>query len=71
MGGGEGVEGLYGSINRSGMQKVVDCLREHCGLDASSRMVDIGAGLGRCCRVRQCPALLLLMSCFHKRCSLL
>eukprot|EP00887_Chlorella_sp_A99_P002183 scaffold21.g2183.t1 len=47
LGGGEGVEGLYGSINRSGMQKVVESLRAHCGLDSSSHLVDIGAGLGR------------------------
>lgn len=41
------MEGLYGSINRSGMQKIVDCMRASCGLDGSSHLVDIGAGLGR------------------------
>ena len=47
LGGGEGVEGLYGSVNRSGMHKVLECFRARCGLDAGSRLVDIGAGLGR------------------------
>jgi hypothetical protein len=47
LGGGEGVEGLYGSIKKSGMDKVLGCMRDKCGLDASSVLVDIGAGLGR------------------------
>lgn len=47
LGGGEGVEGLYGSVTKGGMQKVIASLRDKCGLDASSRLVDIGAGLGR------------------------
>ncbi|KAK9826092.1 hypothetical protein WJX81_001533 [Elliptochloris bilobata] len=47
LGGGEGIEGLYGSVTRTGMQKVLDCLAAHCGLGASSYLVDIGAGLGR------------------------
>ena len=47
LGGGEGVEGLYGSITRSGMQKVLDCLSAKCGLASNSHFVDIGAGLGR------------------------
>ena len=41
------MEGLYGSITRSGMQKVLDCLSDKCGLASSSHFVDIGAGLGR------------------------
>lgn len=47
LGGGEGVEGLYGSITRSGMQKVVAALQSECGLNRDSCLVDIGAGLGR------------------------
>ncbi|KAK9829586.1 hypothetical protein WJX72_006653 [[Myrmecia] bisecta] len=47
LGGGEGVEGLYGSIKRTGMQKVLDCLAQQCSMDSSSCLVDIGAGLGR------------------------
>ncbi|KAI7841649.1 hypothetical protein COHA_004669 [Chlorella ohadii] len=47
LGGGEGVEGLYGSIKRSGMDKVLECMRARCGLDGTSVMVDVGAGLGR------------------------
>ena len=47
LGGGEGIEGLYGSLTRTGMQKVLHSLSKSCGLDKSSRLVDIGAGLGR------------------------
>jgi hypothetical protein len=42
------VEGLYGSVNKGGMQKIINVLRDKCGLDGTSRLVDIGAGLGRC-----------------------
>lgn len=47
LGGGEGVEGLYGSITCSGMQKIVAALQAHCRLGTSSCLVDVGAGLGR------------------------
>ena len=47
LGGGEGIEGLYGSLTRTGMQKVLHSLSKSCGLDHTSRLVDIGAGLGR------------------------
>lgn len=42
------MEGLYGSIKRSGMDKVLACLGDKCGLDGRSVLVDVGAGLGRC-----------------------
>ena len=47
LGGGEGIEGLYGSITRSGMQKILDCLATSCFLTKESHIVDVGAGLGR------------------------
>ncbi len=47
LGGGEGIEGLYGSLTRTGMQKVLHSLTKSCRLDQTSRLVDIGAGLGR------------------------
>lgn len=47
LGGGEGVEGLYGSIKKSGMDRVLECMGRECGLDARSVLVDVGAGLGR------------------------
>lgn len=47
LGGGEGVEGLYGSITQMGMSKVLDALKESCGLDSKSVFIDIGAGIGR------------------------
>jgi hypothetical protein len=47
LGGGEGIEGIYGSITATGMHKVLECMRHNCGLSKSSTLVDIGAGLGR------------------------
>jgi hypothetical protein len=47
MGGGEGTVGVYGSIARPGMQKVLDALRCHTGMSGSSILVDVGSGLGR------------------------
>ena len=47
LGGGEGIEGLYGSLTRTGMQRILDSLTLHCGLGSDSRLVDIGAGLCR------------------------
>ena len=47
LGGGEGVEGVYGSITRTGTAQVLDALRTHAGLDAGSVLLDVGSGLGR------------------------
>ncbi|KAF8056137.1 hypothetical protein HT031_006488 [Scenedesmus sp. PABB004] len=47
LGGGEGVEGIYGSITATGMHKVLECMRHNCGLGRTSALVDVGAGLGR------------------------
>ena len=47
IGGGEGVEGLYGSISRTGMARVLAAMAAHCDLKRSSCLVDVGAGLGR------------------------
>ena len=47
IGGGEGVEGLYGSISRTGMARVLAAMAAHCDLGRSSCLVDVGAGLGR------------------------
>ena len=30
------------------MQRILDCLHHNCGLGTNSRLVDVGAGLGRC-----------------------
>lgn len=51
LGGGEGVEGLYGSITCSGMQRIVAALETHCRMGAGSCLVDVGAGLGRYCAI--------------------
>jgi hypothetical protein len=47
LAGGEGIQGIYGSISSSGMQKIFDSMNEHCGFDNASRLLDIGSGLGR------------------------
>lgn len=48
LGGGEGIEGLYGSLTRTGMGRVLDALASHCGgLGPATHLVDVGAGLGR------------------------
>ena len=47
LGGGEGVEGIYGTITKMGMEKIFASLKSHCGLSNVSVVVDIGAGLGR------------------------
>lgn len=47
LGGGEGIEGLYGSLKRMSMQTVLDLMVAKCGLSSKSHLVDVGAGLGR------------------------
>lgn len=47
VGGGEGLEGVYGSITRAGMTRVLETLQQHAQLDEDSVMLDIGSGLGR------------------------
>jgi hypothetical protein len=47
LGGGEGVEGIYGSITQKGTQRILTSLHHNCGLGPDSVLVDIGAGLGR------------------------
>lgn len=47
LGGGEGIEGLYGTLACSGMQKVLECMSAKCGMTSDSRLVDVGAGIGR------------------------
>ena len=47
LGGGEGIEGLYGTLACSGMQKVLECMSAKCGMTSDSRLVDMGAGIGR------------------------
>lgn len=47
VGGGEGIEGIYGTLTQTGCQRVMDTMHELCGLQENSILVDIGAGLGR------------------------
>ena len=47
VGGGEGLEGVYGSITKVGTTDVLDAFKEHAGLCESSVVLDIGSGLGR------------------------
>ncbi|KAI8477070.1 MAG: hypothetical protein J3K34DRAFT_498494 [Monoraphidium minutum] len=47
VGGGEGVEGCYGTLTRNGVQQIMVAMAEACGLSKGSVLVDIGAGIGR------------------------
>jgi len=48
VGGGEGLEGVYGSITKVGTTDVLDAFKDHAGLCRDSVVLDIGSGLGRC-----------------------
>ena len=61
LGGGEGIEGMYGSIKRLGMHKVIEALAEHCNLSSKSHFLDVGAGIGRCVQAKLLNMLLLLL----------
>lgn len=46
--GGNGTTGaIYGELTMGSFQKVINYLREHCGLTHSSRFIDVGSGLGK------------------------
>eukprot|EP00890_Picochlorum_soloecismus_P002356 jgi/Picsp_1/3120/NSC_05961-R1_protein len=47
IGGGEGVEGLYGSIRGASMEKILQCMKEKCNLNDKSHLMDVGSGLCR------------------------
>jgi hypothetical protein len=47
IGGGEGFEGIYGSIRPKGMTRVLKCMIDACDLGPSSCLVDVGSGLCR------------------------
>jgi hypothetical protein len=47
LGGGEGIEGTYGSLTQAGMRAVLAALKGDAGMDSDSVLVDVGAGLGR------------------------
>ena len=47
LGGGEGTQGVYGSIRGRDTWRIFDCLRVRCGMGRASHLLDVGAGLGR------------------------
>lgn len=47
LGGGEGLEGCYGSITEQNMQRIYEAMRVHTGFGPESSLIDIGAGLGK------------------------
>ena len=47
VGGGEGIEGIYGSITESGVSKIMRALVDLGGMDPTSTLVDVGSGLCR------------------------
>lgn len=38
---------IYGELTMGSMQKMVDLMKEHTGLDAHSRFIDVGSGIGK------------------------
>lgn len=46
VGGGEGTGGTYGSITETGVQKILDMMKNY-GLSTNSVFTDVGAGLAR------------------------
>ena len=47
LGGGEGVEGFYGSLNQNSMTAILGSLVSNTGMGAESVFLDVGAGIGR------------------------
>lgn len=47
LGGGEGIEGIYGSITQTGTSKIMEVMVESCNLNEESFVADVGAGLCR------------------------
>jgi hypothetical protein len=47
VGGGEGIKGLYGSIAKAGMDKIIKVLIQKTGLSPNSVLIDFGSGLAR------------------------
>eukprot|EP00210_Caulerpa_lentillifera_P006453 g6165.t1 len=47
LGGGEGFEGVYGSLTMTGMNEVIKSMQRNCKLTNNSSLVDVGSGLGR------------------------
>lgn len=46
--GGNGYVGpIYGELTMGSMQKMINLMIEHCGLDANSRFIDVGSGIGK------------------------
>lgn len=46
--GGNGYVGpIYGELTMNSMQKMINLMVQHCGLDASSRFIDVGSGIGK------------------------
>jgi Histone methylation protein DOT1 len=46
--GGNGSFGpIYGELTMGSMQKMVNLMKEHTGLDSSSRFIDVGSGIGK------------------------
>ena len=48
-GGGEGCEGFYGTLKERSLTEVIYNMCKYTGMDNSSVIVDVGAGIGRYC----------------------
>lgn len=46
--GGNGSHGpIYGELTMGSMQKMINLMKEHTGLDQTSRFIDVGSGIGK------------------------
>lgn len=73
LAGGEGTCGVYGTLVVCDAVKVIKLMQDSCGLKHDSRLLDVGAGLGRwgCTGQRPCCAVVAdtYATCRHSHLS--
>lgn len=47
LGGNASAGPIYGELTMGSMQKMINLMKEHTGLDADSRFIDVGSGIGK------------------------
>lgn len=47
LGGGANNGPIYGELTEHALQRVVEVLKQMCGLDRTSRFLDVGGGIGK------------------------
>lgn len=54
LGGGEGMVGVYGTIRKTGMQKVIGTLRSATGMNRGEPLLTCGCWLGQAYAAQTC-----------------